>query len=180
MAERYTLSGEFCAFVFAEAAILLIIPYIDWIIVNNVILVSTTTSSVTLAAETTRLAPVLASYHLAFEVIKWAVILPTVALVWLLKKDILAVFVWVVSIYVPLATGTEDLVYYAVGGRALPSAWPWLNAAPGISWTRYLTGTHDVVLLGVLAAALVGWILLGALWLVARRSGPLGSLGVRE
>lgn len=110
MARRYPVSNEFFFLLAAEVAILITIPYIDWVLVNEVILKS----------NAPLLPPVVASYAKAFEAIKWAVILPTVALVALYKRDILSVTVWTVSAYVPFATGTEDLVYYIIGQRALP------------------------------------------------------------
>ncbi len=166
MARRYPVSNEFFFLLAAEVAILITIPYIDWVLVNEVILKS----------NAPLLPPVVASYAKAFEAIKWAVILPTVALVALYKRDILSVTVWTVSAYVPFATGTEDLVYYIIGQRALPNVWPWLDSAPGIGWTRLLTGTPDVVLSGVVMATIVGWAFLVGLWLLAKNKGPLGSL----
>ncbi len=168
MAGRFVISREFSVLFLSEAVILLAVPYIDWVIVNEVILKS---SPVFLPSA-------VASYAKAFEAIKWAVIIPTIAMVWLLKRDVISTAVWTVSAYLPLATGTEDLVYYAIGWRALPPKWPWLDNAPGIAWTRTITGTSDVVTSGVVIATCVGWILLVGIWLIAKKKGPLGSLSV--
>ena len=166
MAGRFVLSHEFYILAISEIIILVAVPYIDWVIVNEVILKSNPVF----------LPSVVASYAKAFEAIKWAVIVPTIALVWLLKRDVVSAAVWTVSAYLPLATGTEDLVYYVIGGRALPPKWPWLDAAPGIAWTRMLTGTSDVITIGVVVATCAGWALLVGLWLVVKKKGPLGSI----
>ena len=78
MTRRYAISHEFLVLMTAEAVILVAISWIDWILVNDVIL----------ASNTSPLAPVLSAYWQALEIIKWAIIIPSVALVWLLKRDL--------------------------------------------------------------------------------------------
>ncbi len=169
MQRRFSPTEEFLVLLSAEVWVLMAVAYIDWLMVNNIIY----------ASDSPRLASILPAYDEVFETIKWAIILPTLALVGLLKRNFVSIAAWFLSLYIPLATGTEDFVYFAVGNRALPNVWPWLDKAWGIGWTRALTGTAHVTTAGLAVATVVGWLTVASIFCIIKARGPLGDLRLR-
>lgn len=54
------------------------------------------------------------------------------------------------------ATGWEDIAYYVLQLQLPPSELPWLDAQPGVAWTRLLLGEAHLSRLGLCLAALLG------------------------
>lgn len=54
------------------------------------------------------------------------------------------------------ATGWEDLAYYVLQLRLPPGELPWLDAQPGIAWTRWVLRSPHVTRTGLLVACIVG------------------------
>jgi len=100
-------------------------------------------------------------WHVAFFTLAFSlfVLLGVAAKSWRLAVSGISLFI----------LGWEDIFYYILQLRWLPSELPWLNNAP-MGLSRYLTGTANVTCLGVLISAFIGVIIAG---LVLFKYNPL-------
>lgn len=64
------------------------------------------------------------------------------------------------------ATGWEDIFYYLIQLKSIPSQLPWLDYNPLISWVRIFTQTPHVTSIGLVISALFGGILASFIFLL--------------
>ena len=71
------------------------------------------------------------------------------------------------------ATGWEDIFYYLIQFKSIPSQLPWLNTSPIITLSRFITQTEHVTLTGLLISALLGVIIV--FFILAHKSKSLNT-----
>ena len=150
---RFTDESEFYYLAFTAVFVLLMITIIDWVFTIDVIQAAGASN-----------APIYGGYYLGMVLVGLTVIAPIALFVYIVRREWSSLVVWTLALAIPLISGSEDLLYYAVW-LAQPenygnswSTWTWLDANPFVAWTNPVFGSQNVTTTQLWISAGIGWL----------------------